>query len=346
MNPPLDNTQSPPGGQAEATQQLEAIAALNKSSGDPLRLEILRALSTDSFGVLELCDIFQAKQSGMSHHLKVLAKAGAVTTRREGNSIFYRRALIDESQPAGQLLAALYNVIDQVPLSPTTQHRIHQVKQQRAESARAFFNKHAEQFRQQQELIATFDQYAESAHNLLLQASPKPSDTLLEIGSGSGEFLTLVTQDYGKIIALDISEEMLEQAQQLAQQHGLNNIEFVLGDTQTALQESTQADHIVCNMVLHHVPSPADVFADSAQLLKTGGSMVVADLCRHDQTWAKESCGDLWLGFEPDDLTRWANNAGLEESESLYLGLRNGFQIQVRRFTKTNENISYLSSFQ
>ena len=89
-------------------------------------------------------------------------------------------------------------------------------------------------------------------------------------------------------------------------------------------------------MVLHHVPSPADVFNDSAQLLKKGGTLVITDLCRHNQTWAKDSCGDLWLGFEPEDLTRWAVAAGLEESESLYLGLRNGFEIQVRRFNKPN----------
>ena len=335
MNPPLDNTTAaqPP---LVTPDQLDAIAMLNKSSGDPLRLEILRALSTDSFGVLELCDIFNAKQSGMSHHLKVLAKAGAVTTRREGNSIFYRRALVDETLPSGQLLVALYNVIDQVPLPIATSERIQQVKQQRAEAARAFFNKHAEQFQEQQELIATFDQYGEAARELLLKAGPASSHTLLEIGSGSGEFLDLIHNHFAHVIALDISEEMLEQAQQRCRQHQVSNVNFVLGDTQTAIHNHKTADHIICNMVLHHVPSPADVFIDSTALLHDGGSLVVTDLCRHDQRWAKDNCGDLWLGFEPEDLTRWANAAGLEESESLYLGLRNGFQIQVRRFEKTN----------
>ncbi len=67
--------------------------ALCKAGGDPLRLNILRALANDSFGVLELAQIFAIGQSGMSHHLKVLAQAGLVATRREGNAIFYRRAL-------------------------------------------------------------------------------------------------------------------------------------------------------------------------------------------------------------------------------------------------------------
>ncbi|MAB98807.1 MAG: ArsR family transcriptional regulator, partial [Pseudomonadaceae bacterium] len=71
----------------------DELAALCKAGGDPLRLNVLRALSNDSFGVLELAQIFDIGQSGMSHHLKVLAQAGLVATRREGNAIFYRRAL-------------------------------------------------------------------------------------------------------------------------------------------------------------------------------------------------------------------------------------------------------------
>ncbi|NER61952.1 winged helix-turn-helix transcriptional regulator, partial [Pseudomonas sp. MAFF212428] len=54
-------------------EQSDALAALCKASGDPLRLKVLRALASDSFGVLELAQIFAVGQSGMSHHLKVLA---------------------------------------------------------------------------------------------------------------------------------------------------------------------------------------------------------------------------------------------------------------------------------
>ncbi len=50
----------------------DALAAFCKAAGEPLRLNILRALSNDSFGVLELAQIFATGQSGISHHLKVL----------------------------------------------------------------------------------------------------------------------------------------------------------------------------------------------------------------------------------------------------------------------------------
>ena len=43
-------------------QQLAALTALCKASGDSLRLLVLRALRKDSFGVSELCSIFDIRQ--------------------------------------------------------------------------------------------------------------------------------------------------------------------------------------------------------------------------------------------------------------------------------------------
>ena len=75
---------NPPGG-------YENLSRLCRAAGDPLRLEILRLLARDSYGVLELCRIFGMRQPAMSHHLKVLAEAGLVYRRREGTTIFYGR---------------------------------------------------------------------------------------------------------------------------------------------------------------------------------------------------------------------------------------------------------------
>ena len=300
-----------------------------------MRLEILRVLKTDSYSVLELCEIFKVKQPSLSHHLKIMAKARTVTTRREGNSIFYRRALANIELPHGQLLQTLYQTIDRSALASDTDHRINQIKLQRAQLSRQFFNKHASQFQQQQELIAQYDQYADSAKELLQHCLPSAHSDALEIGPGRGEFLRELSPVFNKVIALDISEEMLGQAENFASDEQLNNVEFLLGDTQVAIDSGLKVNHIACNMVLHHVPSPADVFHHCSTLLNDGGTLVISDLCRHDQHWTRESCGDLWLGFDPEELSEWAQESGLTHQESLYLGLRNGFQIQLQRFDKT-----------
>ena len=86
-----------------AVVDAQSLPNLLKAAGDGFRLEILRVLAQDSFGVLELCRIFEAKQSGMSHHLKVLTSAGLLSTRREGNSIFYRRSYLVPDSPLASL---------------------------------------------------------------------------------------------------------------------------------------------------------------------------------------------------------------------------------------------------
>jgi 2-polyprenyl-3-methyl-5-hydroxy-6-metoxy-1,4-benzoquinol methylase len=307
------------------------LAATLKAAGDPLRLEILRLLARDSFGVMELSRIFDTKQSGMSHHLKVLANAGLVATRREGNSIFYRRVL-----PEGEVswAQALFQRVDKTPLSTKVQSQLELIQAERDQASRQFFADNATKFRAQQDLIASYPVYADAVTELLT-STPLPSlGRALEVGPGEGEFLAQLAPRFEQVIALDNAQTMLDTAQSFASEQGLSNIEFICGDTGVARQQKQAVDCVVINMVLHHVPSPAAIFEDISALLKPGGALLICDLCHHDQQWAREACGDLWLGFEPDDFSNWAQAAQLTEGQSQYIALRNGFQIQLRQFFK------------
>ncbi|WP_338522309.1 metalloregulator ArsR/SmtB family transcription factor [Pseudomonas batumici] len=308
------------------------LPALCKAGGDPLRLNVLRALANDSFGVLELAQIFGIGQSGMSHHLKVLAQAGLVATRREGNAIFYRRALPHTGRLGGKLHAALLEEVDALDLPGDVQARIGLVHSQRAAASQDFFARVAEKFRAQQDLIAGLPQYRDSVLALLDKLSFAPQATALEVGPGDGAFLPELARRFQRVTALDNSPAMLELARQLCEREALANVSLQLAD---ALQEARlQADCVVLNMVLHHFAAPAEALKQMAGLLQPGGSLLVTELCSHNQSWAREACGDLWLGFEQDDLARWAIAAGLVPEDSLYVGLRNGFQIQVRHFQR------------
>ncbi|PWB32157.1 ArsR family transcriptional regulator [Pseudomonas sp. SDI] len=317
-------------------EQSETLAALCKASGDSLRLNVLRVLTNDSFGVLELAQIFAIGQSGMSHHLKVLAQAELVATRREGNAIFYRRALPEPTRLGGKLHAALLEEVDGLTLPSDVQLRIGQVQQRRAATSQDFFERTEEKFRAQQDLIAGLAQYRESLLALLDKLSFADTASALEVGPGDGEFLPELARRFSQVTALDNSPAMLELARQVCQRERLANVNLQLAD---ALHSSeVQADCVVLNMVLHHFSDPAAALGRLAERVKPGGSLLVTELCSHDQSWAREACGDLWLGFEQDDLARWASAAGLVPEDSLYVGLRNGFQIQVRHFQRPAGN--------
>ncbi|MFK0572112.1 ArsR/SmtB family transcription factor [Endozoicomonas sp.] len=313
----------------------DQLAMVTKASGDVLRLQILRVLSTESLGVLELSAVFQMRQPAMSHHLKVLSQAGLVLTRKEGNTVFYRRAL----PPAGGdveglewIVRSVFQAVDLLPLPDGLAERLQMIRQQRSELSQAFFARNADEFRQHQELIAEHQLYAGTVSDLIAATTFPESGLALELGPGEGDFLEALSLVFQSVYAVDNSEKMLGYSRERADQQGLDNITFTHGEIQSLSAMSGEFDCIVANMVLHHVPSPVDIFHCSSILLKPGGSLFISELSHHDQDWVRESCGDLWLGFTAEELTQWADKAGLVNGESQYLGLRNGFQIQVRRF--------------
>ncbi len=310
----------------------DQLAALCKAGGDPLRLNVLRALASDSFGVLELAQIFAIGQSGMSHHLKVLAQAGLVATRREGNAIFYRRALPDVESLGGALHAALLEEVDGLELPDEVCVRIASVHAQRSAASEDFFARMAGSFQARQDLIAGLPHYRDSVL-ALLEALHMPAEaSALEVGPGDGSFLPELARRFARVLAVDNSPAMLELARLRCEQEGLGNVELKLAD---ALHDDCPAaDCVVVNMVLHHLAAPGEALRQLARLVSPGGSLLITELCSHNQGWAREACGDLWLGFEQDDLARWADAAGLTPGESLYIGLKNGFQIQARQFAR------------
>ncbi|TBU80264.1 ArsR family transcriptional regulator [Pseudomonas daroniae] len=312
----------------------DALSALCKAAGDPLRLNVLRALANDSFGVLELAQIFAIGQSGISHHLKVLAQAGLVATRREGNAIFYRRALAHAETVGGTLHGALLQEVDRLTLPVQVRERIAQVHQQRATASQDFFARSAERFQAQQDLIAGLPQYRDSVLALLDSLDFATTAHALEIGPGDGGFLPELASRFEQVTALDNSPAMLELARQRCEKDGLGNVQLQLADA--LLDDYPSADCVVLNMVLHHFAAPAQALRKLASQVNSGGSLLITELCSHNQGWARDTCGDLWLGFEQDDLAHWAVSAGLTPGESLYVGLRNGFQIQVRHFQRTH----------
>ena len=322
-------------GPRPIVEPLLALTSLHKALADSLRLQILRLLKSESFSVLELCRILDIRQSALSHHLKILLQAGLVSTRREGNSIFYRRALVNDHLDFAESRRHILEAVDILPISTSQNRKIRQIQQERALSSLQFFRRNADKFREKQGLIVEHDQYAASLHDVIAGLGLERQARVLEVGPGEGQLLAELAERFQRLTALDNSPDMLEKARATIADAGHKGVEFLLGETRSVTDR--QFDLIIFNMVLHHIPSPAMTIRDCARLLAPAGTLLLCDLSRHDQDWVRESCGDLWLGFETDDLHDWANQAGLEDHQGSFLSLRNGFQIQVRMFRKKRD---------
>jgi ArsR family transcriptional regulator len=318
--------------QPQTDVQLVALTNLCKASADTLRLLVLRVLCKDSFGVSELCAIFGIRQPALSHHLKVLSNAGLVAARREANAIYYRRSELGQDPRLEALQHCLFETVDKLSLPPEIEERLAALQRQREENSANFFRNNAHKFHEQQDLIAGYSQYADVVLQVLVDSPLERYRTVLEVGPGDGSFLLELAPLFARVVALDNAPGMLEKARQKTADAALDHIEFILDDTRSDRLVDLRADCVVMNMVLHHTPAPGEVLRDVAACLAPDGVVLVTDLCNHDQGWARENCGDLWLGFEPAELAQWAREAGLDELASVYLAQRNGFKVQVRLF--------------
>ena len=323
--------------QTSATGQPDAIdklSDLHKALADSLRLQILRLLKNESFGVLELCRIIDIRQSALSHHLKILATAELVSTRREGNSIFYRRALLTEDDVYADIKRSVFEHIDGLPVARDQLKKIGQIQLERSQLSLSFFKRNADKFKEKQGLIVERSHYAATLHDMIAGLNLPTPTHALEVGPGEGHLLVELAAKFQQLTALDNSRDMLEKSRAAIAAAGFDHVDFLLGDTGVAIKQKVCADLIIFDMVLHHISSPAKTFKEVAALLAAGGYLLVIDLNNHDQDWVRESCGGLWLGFDDGDLDHWANKAGLQAGQSSYLGLRNGFQIKMRVFQR------------
>ena len=309
----------------------ESFLNATRAAADPLRAEILRTLSKESFGVLELAHIFDVAQPALSHHLKILSRAGLVATRRDGNGIYYRRAQPKPDCAIYDYLVHLYATLDGFEADHQRQRRMDHVHAERAERSRKFFVDHADEFATQRELISTPVTYVPALRELL-DGADCGRKRALDVGPGDGETLLVLADPFDSVLGIDNSPEMLERARSVIRDSGVKNVSLRLKDFESL--KAPRQDLILFAMVLHHAASPRRFFEHAARLLNDRGLLVVVELITHDQEWTKSACGDLWLGFEPVELDDWAQEVGLATGASQYLAQRNGFRIQIRSYQK------------
>jgi ubiquinone/menaquinone biosynthesis C-methylase UbiE len=106
------------------------------------------------------------------------------------------------------------------------------------------------------------------------------NEVVLDIGAGTGRFSLAIARKLstGKIICLDLSEEMLLHLQQRAEKERLKDrIQILKGEASASGLENESVDLVMSNSVFHELSSPEAVLAEMLRVLKPNGWVIISD---------------------------------------------------------------------
>lgn len=112
-------------------------------------------------------------------------------------------------------------------------------------------------------------------HEYLLNRIPARCNQILEIGCGTGAFSRLLAGRAEKVVAVDLSPQMIRLARTRSKLYP--NIDFVNSDVMTFQLAGNQFDCIATLTTLHHLPMKS-VLQKIRNALKPGGTFVCLDL--------------------------------------------------------------------
>jgi SAM-dependent methyltransferase len=118
-------------------------------------------------------------------------------------------------------------------------------------------------------------------------------DTVLDLGSGAGLDLLLAaekTGPSGRVIGVDMTDDMIAAARDNAARAGFDNIEVRKGLIEALPVENDSVDWVISNCVINLSPDKPAVFREIARVMKTGARFSISDIVVADlPDWIRES---------------------------------------------------------
>ena len=294
---------------------LDTLVDVLKTAGEPTRFRLLALLAAGDLTVTDLTEILGQSQPRISRHLKLLAEEALIDRYQEGAWAYFR--LKQEGKAATLVRTLLAASSEEDPVLLRDSERLTTVKRLRAERAQAYFTRNASEWDELRRLHIS-DAAVESA--LLKLIGPAPVDALLDLGTGTGWILQLLSDIYRRAVGIDASRDMLSVARSNLDKAGIVKASVRHGDILNLPLEGQDFDLITVHQVLHFLDQPELAIAEAARVLRPGGRLLIVDLAPHTLEYLRNDHAHVRLGFSHQVMAEWLEKVGLEVEQAIDLG--------------------------
>jgi arsenite methyltransferase len=141
-------------------------------------------------------------------------------------------------------------------------------------------------------------------------ADLKVGNVVVDLGSGAGIDVFLaanIVKEGGKVIGIDMTENMLNKARENAEKHGYKNVEFRQGDIEQRIPvEDNSVDVVISNCVINLTSSKENTFKEIHRILKSEGKgrMIISDLVTSKELDLDSVNTDNWCSCIDGALTK------------------------------------------
>jgi ubiquinone/menaquinone biosynthesis C-methylase UbiE/DNA-binding transcriptional ArsR family regulator len=291
-----------------------------KALSDETRLRLLNILDFREFNVQELMGILDMGQSRISRHLKILQEAGLIEFRRDGLWSFYRLA---DKGPGSRFSDSIHYLFEEESIYQQDLERAAACLRTGKQRSRRFFDSVASNWEaMKRSVIGELDLVGE-----ILQCIPS-AENAADLGCGSGTLLERLAGRIPNVIGVDSSREMLaEAAKRLGPK--AEQLDLRIGELEHLPLRDGETEVAIINLVLHHLRDPLQGLLEARRILRTGGTLILADFHKHEQELMRSRYGDHWLGFPAEQVESWLDVAGFRIGGRRHFPVRKGLRVFV-----------------
>lgn len=282
---------------------------LYKLLGEPVRLRLLALASEEELAIGELAELLGERQPNVSRHVAPLKRATLLTVRKEGTRALAR---LSDGVTDDPVIADALREGRALCTADGSLGRIGHVIRAREAAAREFFARPGQA--DARSLPSELPAYLSALAPLIEHRA-----LAVDAGTGDGSLLDLLAPVFGEVIGVDREAAQLARAQGRLVDRGYQNVTLHEGELDDAdlvslVDSRGGADAVFAARVLHHAPRPGQALRAVARLARPGGAIVVIDYAAHEDEALREKQADQWLGFDAEDLMRYAAAARLVDA--------------------------------